>query len=306
MPSLSYGTPSTTLSYKECEDIQRPVVSAILPKMGIVHNAARTVVFGSAKYYGLGLDHLETVQNFSRLQYLIGHIRRKSITSKLIHHELDYTQLEICCSTQVLGRDYKRYRHTILCPNWITVIWESLLEARPLYPSIRNGLPTEKDLATYIHVWNTAIYPISTYASFTFGYSSFLTSLTSDMTGSNNGKSTENVAINNIALGTGQCNKYHPVWCGTNGNLRYQASSPTSKHYRHLWMPGSMLRYTMSPNGGWMFGNGASIDKPMGNGHSTHITHVAVYASQWHPCQSHTWDNVHTESKSHREPDILK
>jgi hypothetical protein len=63
MPSLVYGTPATTLSYKECEDVQRAVVATILPKMGIVRNAARKVVFGSAKYCGLGIDHLVTTQN---------------------------------------------------------------------------------------------------------------------------------------------------------------------------------------------------------------------------------------------------
>jgi hypothetical protein len=35
MPSLGYGTPATTLLKKECEEMQRPVVNAILPKMGI-------------------------------------------------------------------------------------------------------------------------------------------------------------------------------------------------------------------------------------------------------------------------------
>jgi hypothetical protein len=57
MNSLAHGTPSTTLSYKECEDIQGPVVSSILPKMGIVRNCERRVVFGSETYCGLGLDH---------------------------------------------------------------------------------------------------------------------------------------------------------------------------------------------------------------------------------------------------------
>jgi hypothetical protein len=126
LPSLAYGTPATTLPYKECEDVQRTVVATILPKMGIVRNAARKVVFGSAKYCGLGLDHLATIQNYSRLQYLIGHIRNKRITSKLIRQQLDYTQLEIGCSAQVLGQDYNRYSQAILCPNWITEIWESL------------------------------------------------------------------------------------------------------------------------------------------------------------------------------------
>jgi hypothetical protein len=74
------------------------VIAATLPKMGIVRNAARKVVFGTAKYRGLGIDHLATIQNYSRLQYLIGHIRSKSITSKLIHQQLDYTQLKVGCS----------------------------------------------------------------------------------------------------------------------------------------------------------------------------------------------------------------
>jgi hypothetical protein len=94
--------------------------------MGIVRNAARKVIFGSAKYCGLGLDHLATTQSYSRLQYLIGHIRRKIITSKLIRQQLDYTQLEIGCPAQVLGQDYNRYSQAILCPNWLTAIWESL------------------------------------------------------------------------------------------------------------------------------------------------------------------------------------
>jgi hypothetical protein len=77
LPSLAYVTPATTLSLKKCEDVQRAVIAAILPKMGIVHNTARKVVFGTAKYGSRGLDHLATIQNYSRSQDLIGHIRRK-------------------------------------------------------------------------------------------------------------------------------------------------------------------------------------------------------------------------------------
>jgi hypothetical protein len=140
-PSLAYGTPATTLSYKEFEDFQRAVVAEILPKMGIVRNAAIKVVFVSAKYYGLGLNHLTTIQNYSRLQYLIGHIRSKSITSKLIRQQLDYTQLEICCSAQVLGQDYNPYSQAILCPNWITSIWESLHACKASVPINSDWLP---------------------------------------------------------------------------------------------------------------------------------------------------------------------
>jgi hypothetical protein len=49
MPIWGYGTPATTLSKKECEEIQKPVVDAILPKMGIARTTPRAVVFGTAQ-----------------------------------------------------------------------------------------------------------------------------------------------------------------------------------------------------------------------------------------------------------------
>jgi hypothetical protein len=54
MPSMGYGTPATTLSMKDCEEIQRPVVNAILPKMGIARTAPRALVLGTTQYGGLG------------------------------------------------------------------------------------------------------------------------------------------------------------------------------------------------------------------------------------------------------------
>jgi hypothetical protein len=65
--SLGYGMCATTLSLKECEDIQRPFINAILPKMVIHRKAARVVVFGMEKFGRLGLDHLATLQGHSRL-----------------------------------------------------------------------------------------------------------------------------------------------------------------------------------------------------------------------------------------------
>jgi folate-dependent tRNA-U54 methylase TrmFO/GidA len=90
MASISYGTAATSLTYKECEEIQPPVVNAILPKMGINRNTARTVVFGTIKYGGLGLDHLSAVQSFAQLQYLIGSLRTQDTTGDLYQMLLEY------------------------------------------------------------------------------------------------------------------------------------------------------------------------------------------------------------------------
>jgi hypothetical protein len=62
MKSIGYGTPATLMSYQECDNMQKPVVNSILPRMGINRKAVRAIVFGTSQHGGLGLDHLATVQ----------------------------------------------------------------------------------------------------------------------------------------------------------------------------------------------------------------------------------------------------
>jgi hypothetical protein len=126
LPSIGYGTPATTLSQQECYDIQKPVVNAILPKMGISRKTHRSVVFGTAHFGVLGLEHLSAYQGHNCLQYLMGHLRCNSTTDKLMRSMLDYTQLECGCSGNVLEEDYKRYARVLLTEKWITGIWEHL------------------------------------------------------------------------------------------------------------------------------------------------------------------------------------
>jgi hypothetical protein len=117
--------PATTLTKEECEDIQRPVVNAILPKMGIARSAPRKVVFGTKQYGGLGLTHLAVFQGNIRLQYLLGNLRCGDTTGELMHMLLKYTQLECGCRGKPLQQDYKNYEGLLL-KNWITEVWGHL------------------------------------------------------------------------------------------------------------------------------------------------------------------------------------
>jgi hypothetical protein len=62
MPSLAYGKPATSLTVKECTDLQKPVVNANFPNDGINCKAAHAVISATLKYCGLELDHLAAVQ----------------------------------------------------------------------------------------------------------------------------------------------------------------------------------------------------------------------------------------------------
>jgi hypothetical protein len=99
-------------------------------KMGIsrkaYRKAYRSVVFGTAQYGGLGLEHLAAYQEHIRLQYLMGHLRCNSTTSKLMRSMLDYTQLECGCIGNALEQYYGRYSSVIITENLITAVWENL------------------------------------------------------------------------------------------------------------------------------------------------------------------------------------
>jgi hypothetical protein len=68
MNIIGYGTPSTSLSYQDYDDMQKPVVNSILPKMGINRKVARAVVLRTSQHGGLRIDHLAAVQLYGQLQ----------------------------------------------------------------------------------------------------------------------------------------------------------------------------------------------------------------------------------------------
>jgi hypothetical protein len=126
MPSLGCGTPAMTLSMKDCEEIQRPVVNTILPNMGIARTAPRSVVFGTAQYGGLGVTHLAALKGHTRLKYLLKNLRCDEATGQLMQMLLEYTQLECGCCGNPLAQEYNNYSAPLINTNWITKVWENL------------------------------------------------------------------------------------------------------------------------------------------------------------------------------------
>jgi hypothetical protein len=120
LKSIGYGTPATSLSYQECDNMQKPVINSILSNMGINRKVARAEVFGISQRGWLGLDHLATVHICGQLQYLLGIIRCNDTAGKLARMMLEFAKLKWGCIGNVLEQDYERYHGTIIDKNWIT------------------------------------------------------------------------------------------------------------------------------------------------------------------------------------------
>ena len=84
IPSLSYPLPCMTITDKEGKQILRPLLSASLPRMGVIPTLGYDFVYGSSSLYGLGIPELFHVCYSRQLEMLIQHSWRKSQTGKLI------------------------------------------------------------------------------------------------------------------------------------------------------------------------------------------------------------------------------
>jgi hypothetical protein len=74
----------------------------------------------------IGMDHLDVVQGFAQLQYLLGSLRTQDTTVDLYQMLLEYTQLECGTDTPILEADCTMHEPTLLTKNWITECWRYL------------------------------------------------------------------------------------------------------------------------------------------------------------------------------------
>jgi len=62
--------PSTGIepAKRDCNFIMAPILEFALPSLGIRRNFLRSLVFAPKECFGLGIKHLYTIQEISRLQ----------------------------------------------------------------------------------------------------------------------------------------------------------------------------------------------------------------------------------------------
>jgi hypothetical protein len=102
LPSITFGMSCTTMTHSQLDSIQRPMINAILPKMGYSSKTSRHVVFGPHKYLGIGLRHLGPEQGVQQCLLFLKTIRSELEFSKLIRIGLSWFQLESGISVPIL------------------------------------------------------------------------------------------------------------------------------------------------------------------------------------------------------------
>jgi hypothetical protein len=72
-PKLTYPLPCCSLTQNQCRHIFSPALAALLPKLHLNMHTPHAIIFGDARYGGLGLPELYTDQGYGQLKFLVGH-----------------------------------------------------------------------------------------------------------------------------------------------------------------------------------------------------------------------------------------
>ena len=123
VPSLKYKVVLTTMSYEQCEEINKILAPALLNFFRIARTCARVVLNSSFHLAGLNIYHLYQLQGFEKLKLFLWHVMFMDTTGTLLTMSQYYTQLELGIGKPFLEMSYEKYQH-LITPMWITSIWE--------------------------------------------------------------------------------------------------------------------------------------------------------------------------------------
>ncbi len=124
-PKITYPLPCSSLSQKQCQYVQAPALTALLPKLHVNRHTAHVILFGEYRYSGLGIPDLYTDQGYGQLKLLIGHLKLGDEIGQLILIAISHLQLHICSRSPFFVCPYPLYAKWVE-NNWLTSIWKHM------------------------------------------------------------------------------------------------------------------------------------------------------------------------------------
>jgi hypothetical protein len=116
-------------------------LAALLPKLPLNRNIARSIVFGPIEYGGLAIKTLYSIQSIGQLTLYVGHGREKHKTSTLLNISLSFMQLSVGTCTSVLKLPFSTYG-VWLESSWLGSFWRFLQRASLSINLTPQWLPT--------------------------------------------------------------------------------------------------------------------------------------------------------------------
>ena len=129
MKTIDYCLPASILAKSDIDNIMKPLLQIGLPKAGVCRTMARSVVYGSITYQGLGIHYPFWIQGIYKIYLLLD--QSNVTTQKLI----DVSWIKMVRETG-LGPNFWEYEYnkmkSVFTKGWLSTLWEFLSYATDL------------------------------------------------------------------------------------------------------------------------------------------------------------------------------
>ena len=120
IPRIKYSLIATHLTEGKCNEVQKPILQVILPKMGIPENSKIEWIHRHRNAGGLGLYDIWDIQGSLKVQYIVEQIRKNRELGVLMKRNIELVHREsgihfLPCS----DREPPSYLHD----TWIKKVW---------------------------------------------------------------------------------------------------------------------------------------------------------------------------------------
>ena len=95
LPAIRYPLTVMTFSEKELQEIQKPFVYLLLPKIGLNRHTLRAVVYAPYERGGLNFCALAHEQLVAQVKLMVGHVRRDDLLGRLYRVQMRVVQMEL-------------------------------------------------------------------------------------------------------------------------------------------------------------------------------------------------------------------
>jgi hypothetical protein len=107
--TLCYSLSAINLSKEQCEKLMSPLLHYALPTLGVCRTFPRAIIFAPIKYAGLGIKHLHTIQETTRLKDIIAHTTRNTLLGDLYCHSLTILLLKLGLGPELHKIKFDKY-----------------------------------------------------------------------------------------------------------------------------------------------------------------------------------------------------
>ena len=128
--TLEYPLAATTLSKRQCTEIEAPALQAGLQRSGMPANLPRDLVNGPKTMQGLGSPDIYFVQGEKHLQVLLDHGHDDSITGNHLRAGIEAHKLELGVGGSLFTKDYNMFTSYMTKDTWCANTWKFLWEYR--------------------------------------------------------------------------------------------------------------------------------------------------------------------------------